>query len=143
MVPFFAWHAIFFLTRRLGVVALRSPIQLAEGLWRYLATTFAGPGRSVVPAGAVGVFCRARAVLPIEDAAAAVDPGGLPDVRHPDALTRLVRITADYGLIKTSTYWVFFSVGYACSEWKISLAPTKPLWRWLPRSCSTRSSPCR
>ncbi len=43
LVPFFAWQAIFFLSRRLTPDALGSPLQLAEGLARYLAATFAAP----------------------------------------------------------------------------------------------------
>jgi hypothetical protein len=41
-------------------------------------------------------------------------------------------IDADFGLLKTLTYWIFFAAGYAWGEWKRTLEPGRPLMRWAP-----------
>jgi len=133
LVPFFAWHAIFFVSRRVTTLGEQSPVQLAEGMARYLATTFASPtaGLWYLPAlllcsAALVVFfpLRTRPLLLLAVGYLAFDL--LMRARG------MLGFAPDFGLIKTSTYWVFFGAGYAWGEWKRSLQPGKPLWRWLP-----------
>jgi fucose 4-O-acetylase-like acetyltransferase len=133
LVPFFAWHTIFFLSLRVTSLARQQPVQLAGGLIRYLATTLAHPtaGLWYLPAlllcsiGLVVFFpLRTRPLLLA--AAGWVMFAALLWVRQ------RVGIDGDYGLLKTSTYWLFFAAGYAWGEWKLPLQPSRPFARWTP-----------
>ncbi len=131
LVPFFAWQAIFFLSRRLTPAALESPLQLAEGLARYLATTFAAPTAGLWYLPAL-MLCSIGLALyfPLRTRPLLLAVAGWATFAALLLVRDRIGLAGDYGLLKTSTYWVFFSAGYAWGEWKRSLQPSKPLWRW-------------
>jgi len=131
MVPFFAWHAIFFLSRRLRPEAWGSPLQLAEGLVRYLATTFAAPTAGLWYLPAL-LLCSIALVVyfPLRTRPLLLAAAGWLTFAALLVARDRIGLTGDYGLLKTSTYWVFFASGYAWGEWKRSLSPSRPVWRW-------------
>jgi len=124
MIPFFAWHAIFFLSLRLTAIGKQPPAELAGGLLRYLATTFASPTAGLWYLPSLLLCSIALAILfPLrKKPLLLVFVGWLAF----DLLLRargMANIVGDYGLIKTSTYWLLFSAGYAWAEWGRSLQP--------------------
>jgi len=133
LVPFFAWHAIFFLSRRVTTLAEQPPLDLAEGLARYLAVTFASPTAGLWYLPALLLCSMALALyFPLRTRPLLLAAVGWVTFAALLLIRDWVGVAGDYGLLKTSTYWLFFSAGYAWGEWGFSLTPPKPLGRWTP-----------
>lgn len=132
MVPFFAWHAIFFLSRRLDAFGTQPPAQVGAGLVRYLAVTFASPTAGLWYLPAL-LLCSAALALyfPLRTRPLVLLAVGWVTFAGLLLLRSKLGVGGDYGLLKTSTYWVFFSAGYAWGEWKRSMEPGEPKLPWL------------
>lgn len=131
LVPFFAWHAIFFATNRIG-----SPGKwptFAEGLARYLATTFASPTAGLWYLPAL-LLCSAvlALFLPLAKRPLLVLAAGWAVFELLVWVRAAAGFGPDFGLLKTVTYWPLFAAGYTWGAWGRSLQPSRPLTRWLP-----------
>lgn len=133
MVPFVAWHAIFYLSLRVTTLGQQSLWELLVGLVGYLAKMIAAPTAGLWYLPSLLLCSIGLAVLfplrtrPLVMAAVGwLGFAGLLLVRD------RLGISADFGLLKTATYWLFFASGYAWGEWKRSLQPERPRWRWAP-----------
>jgi len=133
LVPFLAWHAIFFLSLRVTSLRDQQPLELAEGLARYLAHTIASPTAGLWYLPAL-VLCSAALALyyPLAErplvllAAGWLTFGALAWVRQATGFG------PDFGLLKTVTYWPFFAAGFTWGQWKRPLQPDRPILKWLP-----------
>jgi fucose 4-O-acetylase-like acetyltransferase len=133
MVPFFAWHAIFFLSRRVGSFGDQTLRELGSGLGSYLATTFASPTAGLWYLPALLLCSLGLAVFfPLRTRPLLLAGAGWSMFAALLWFRGIAGIDGDYGLLKTSTYWLFFAAGYAWGEWKLPLQPARPLARWTP-----------
>ncbi len=133
LVPFFAWHAIFFLSLRITTLGSQPPGQLTGGLVRYLAATIAGPTAGLWYLPSLLLCSIALAVyFPLRTRPLLLAAAGWATFAALLWARSIVGIDGDYGLLKTSTYWLFFAAGYAWGEWKLPLQPARPLARWTP-----------
>jgi len=133
MVPFFAWHAIFFLSLRLLDPAKWQPIVLSEGLVRYLWNTLATPTAGLWYLPAL-VLCSAALALyyPLAEKPLLLLLAGWATFGALAWLRQAIGFDPDFGLLKTVTYWPFFAAGFAWGQWKRPLQPSRPLLAWLP-----------
>lgn len=131
MVPFFAWHAIFFLSRRVAALSTETPLELLRGLLGYLLTTFANPTAGLWYLPSL-VLCSLAlmAFFPLRERPLLLAAAGWVTF---DVLLRVrdaFEIQGDYGVLKTSTYWLLFAGGYAWAVWGRTLEPVSRARRW-------------
>lgn len=133
MVPFVAWHAIFYLTNRIPSLAAQDPVALAEGLLRYLVHTVGSPTAGLWYLPALLICSAALALLyPLAEKPLLVLALGWGLFLGLEWVYRALGMGPDFGLIKTVTYWPLFAAGFTWGQWKRSLQPGRPLLKWLP-----------
>jgi len=133
LVPFFAWHAIFFLSLRVTTLGEQSPIDLAQGLMVYLARSIAAPSAGLWYLPALLMCSAALAVYyPLARRPLVLLVVGWVTFEALEWVRVSVGFGPDFGLIKTVTYWPLFAAGYTWGQWKRSLQPGRPTLAWLP-----------
>lgn len=133
MVPFLAWHTIFYLTNRLPNLFASDPTALINGLLRYLGHTLASPSAGLWYLPALLICSAALAALyPLAEKPLLLLAIGWALFLGIDWARGTFGVGADFGLIKTATYWPLFAAGYTWGQWRRPLQPGRPLARWLP-----------
>ncbi len=133
MVPFVAWHAIFFLSNRIPNLAAQNPAELTSGLLRYLAHTVASPTAGLWYLPALLMCSAALALLyPLAEKPLLLLATGWALFLGMDWARDALQLGPDFGLLKTVTYWPLFAAGFTWGQWKRTLQPPRPLLRWLP-----------
>ncbi len=133
LVPFFAWHAVFFLSLRVATLGQQQPLALVLGLARYLSRTIASPTAGLWYLPAL-LLCSAALALyyPLAERPLLLLAAGWATFGLLAWGREALGVAPDFGLLKTVTYWPFFAAGFAWGQWKRPLQPGRPLARWLP-----------
>ena len=136
MVPFFAWHAIFFATRLPGNGrgwSLADVAATLKGGALYLAHTIAAPTAGLWYLPAL-VLCSAALALywPLAERPLLLLAAGWVTLAALGWARTAAGFGPDFGLLKTITYWPFFAAGFAWGQLKLPLSPKWPMWKWLP-----------
>lgn len=133
MVPFVAWHAIFFLSNRVLTIAEQDPVNLVTGLVTYLAHTVASPTAGLWYLPSL-LLCSAALALyyPFVEKPLVLLAAGWATFLALAWVRSATGLEADFGLLKTVTYWPFFAAGLAWGQWKRPLQPNAPLIKWAP-----------
>lgn len=133
LVPFFAWHAVFFLSLRVTTLGEQEPLALGQGLARYLAHTIASPTAGLWYLPAL-VLCSAALALyyPLAEKPLVLLIAGWLTFGLLAWGRETLGVGPDFGLLKTVTYWPFFAAGFTWGQWRRPLQPDRPLLKWLP-----------
>ena len=131
MVPFIAWHAIFFATRQFPLAADRDWTAVALGGARYLGKMVAAPTAGLWYLPAL-LLCSAALALywPLAERPLLLLAAGWVTFAGMGLARQTLGIEPDYGLLKTITYWPFFAAGFTWGQWGRSLAPTRSVVLW-------------
>lgn len=133
MVPFVAWHAIFFLSLRITSPTEQTLPELLGGLAGYLARTVAEPSAGLWYLPALLICSATLALLyRLAEKPLLLLAIGWVAFEALDWARTAAGIAPDFGLLKTVTYWPLFAAGFTWGQWGRSLQPGRPLARWLP-----------
>ncbi|MDZ4168484.1 MAG: acyltransferase [Coriobacteriia bacterium] len=133
MVPFLAWHAIFFLSLRVTTLNEQQPVALAQGLVGYLARIVVSPTAGLWYLPAL-VLCSAVLALfyNLAERPLTLLAAGWVTLLLLAWAREALGVAPDFGLLKTVTYWPFFAAGFTWGQWKRPLQPDRPLLKWVP-----------
>ena len=134
MVPFFAWQAIFYLSLRVLEPESFFTAQTLEGLGRNLIRVTSGPTAGLWYLPAL-LLCSAMlaGLYSVREHPIVILMAGWIGFLLLSQVREQLGIEADYGLLKATTYWVFFAAGFAYKQlgYAIDLHRARRAWPLL------------
>lgn len=131
MVPFFAWHAIFYWSLRIDSVASGSLLDAASSFGGYIANALAVPAAGLWYLPALFICSALLATIyPLRSRPLLVVLLGYGVLWAVYALRTDAGIAGDWGLTRAFQYWLAFSVGFGWGQLGHGLKMSRPAIAW-------------